>query len=199
MGLSDWTEQKDGANQYQDNTHAYEGSYSWYLPIDGDSNNINQIITLDQSGSDAPVEAAIRSKYYGTNLNNNGPDTKAFVFRYQDNNNYYLPVFAIDNSAVVLNKYVGGAHTKVDSQGAPLSANQWGEMYIEIYVDSAGVLNVRYEIDADDDGNLEDMITLTDSANDLSSGGAVGLGSNRENQTYNINGDMWFDKTEVYY
>jgi len=176
MTLSDWTEQNDAANQNQSSQQAYEGTYSWYM-------SDNAKITLDESGVDQPSEAKIATHYYNpSDLNEKiGP-----MFRWQDNNNYYMAQIRQSEADIYVTKVVNGSRTKIGEPGASLSYGNWAKIEIETYVDSGGAYNLRIEVD----GNY--VATVQDSADDFSSGGAVGLGGAGGNEIY-------FDNTEVYY
>lgn len=181
MTLSDWTEQSGAATIYQDNTHVFEGSYS--LKIEGRSDT--QIITLDQSGVDQPIEAYVETQIYPGEQY--GP-----VFRWQDSSNFIWLWYA-GSGRWYLNKVVGGSHTNaVDYVTSSISQGTWGKAYFELYEDSGGALNVRVE----ENGSLSG--TLVDGNNPLPNGGAVGVGGD-PGRADNTGVNTWFDNTDIGY
>jgi len=193
MAIDDWTEQSNANGMVQSTDTAFEQSHSWKF----EGQRQTATITYDPSGTAAPTEARIDTRIYFHNGNDDcfiGP-----IFRWQDVNNYYIPILKLTSDVVELKKVVSGSlSSTIDSVGVSISRQTWKHWDLECYVDSGGSFNVRVRKDTDDDGTLETIGTLQDGANSFS-GGAVGLGDINGLSSASSFDPVYIDETKVYY
>ena len=99
MALTDWEQVQDPDSQGAVESPVDTGTYSYQL----DGNFNRPVVILKQSSSDSPTQGKIKTRCYikpGCRVGT--------VFRYQNNNNYYILQADDQNDYVQLRKIVSG-------------------------------------------------------------------------------------------
>lgn len=203
MGRSAWnTYLSAGTNHTATTSYAQSGTYS----LEVSDINTNSIEVWSTSETDAPADARVESKM-------KNPDTlrKAVMnvfFRVQDANNFYfVTTYQEDLNAQNVywefGKVVAGTSSVITREQAAGSDigwidQTWCDVRCHGWTDGAGDFRVRYESDTDGDGTWTTRLETADPANDLSTGGGVGVGAYNYTNSYNTD-TYYLDQTEVYY
>lgn len=193
MGLTDWTD-KAGASSFSlVGSPVHTGSKA--LKLD---NSLQQwaIKTLNQSETDAPEEATIKTQLYLEN-SSGAYYVAGFFFRFANTNNFFaLVVYCKANGNIELGffKKEGGgtsSQTIVSDWSSHGLFGAWHEWEVRFCETPAGTVNLEIYVD----GAFK--YTSSRSESGLTAGGAVGVGANDVADTYA--GDHYFDVTKIYY